>query len=259
MKRLITIVFCLFSITTTYCQNIDFTKVEEYKGKERNKKTFEEKKHKVGFNAGVSVPTDYLGVLSSGDAFNFTYEYFITNNFSATLNYGSSTYGSTELYEFYDFQEFYPYVYDTYSRDPQSDLFKMNYVLSGVKYSLGSNVVKVYLNPFIGKSFLSVGPRTLERQTSSYNLWEDRGRNGADLITIPGENKVETFETEKSSSFMLGCSLGTDVRVSNFISINLGMTLLNSKHGEILGLSERGNYQFTYSAINYSLGLNFLF
>tara|TARA_B110000046_G_scaffold9882_1_gene9989 strand:- start:952 stop:1707 length:756 start_codon:yes stop_codon:yes gene_type:complete len=251
MKRLITIVFCLFSITTTYAQNIDFTKVEEDKVKERNKKTFEEKKHKVGFNAGVGVAFAEVGVLGSGSSFNFTYEYFIINNFSATLNYGSSINGSLGLDETYSFSDDNGNFDDTYYRDAQSDLFKMNYVLSGVKYSLGSNVVKVYLNPSIGMSFLSVGPRTLERQTDN---------NSPSPLGFPIINtNVETFESEKSSSFMLGCSLGTDVRVSNFLSINLGMTLLNSTHGEILGLSERGNYQFTYSAINYSLGLNFLF
>ena len=244
----------MFFINSTFAQSINFTKVKEDKVKEdkvkeSNKKSFEEKKHKVGFNLGANSPLVKFyneGSALSGSSFNFTYEYFITNNFSATFNYGRNKNGFSGVNEYYLYADAYGSFSDSYAMGEQDGLYKMNYVLLGVKYSLGSNVVKVYLNPSIGNSFLSVGPRTLETEKYNYDNINETIVN------------VETFESERNSSFMFGCSLGTDVRVSNLLSINLDMTLLNSKYDFKL-YDRQVNEQFTYSTINYSLGLSFLF
>ncbi len=237
MKRLITVIFCLFSITTTYAQNIDFTKVKVEEEKKKKKV-----KHKIGLNFGtnsIGTASTLFNVAYGTSSFNFSYEYAIKNNFSATFNYVRNK-ADFDGYEFYTIHPVFFSSLLNYA-EPQNNLFGLNYYLFGMKYSLGKKRVKLYLNPSIGTSSLSVGRRSLFKGV---------------YLGLP---EKENFEETKERGLVYGLSVGTDFRLSKLVSINLGYTVLNSKYDEVLGVSESVNEEIYFSTSSFSLGLNFQF
>lgn len=261
MKRLITLVFCLFSITTTYAQNIDFTKVEEDKGKERNKKTFEEKKHKVGFNIGHSAAIglfgsydeddgddDYgPGFAKNGFSYNLSYQYSFTDNLAATFVWGGAA-------NQFNAEEYVDLIADSdvngLDWEVEADPYAAGYVMIGLKASVGNEKVKGYINPVFGRCAFGAGD---VKVTGS----------------LGGFSSSFTFEeTDLVSGLIYGGSVGADFRVSKLININLDLLFLRSNIEDIErtldyedpSISDFDNtYAQKYSTANFTVGIGFNF
>ena len=246
--KLLTIVLLLLSATLVAQEEIEFVKEKE------NYQT----KNKLSLQLGAAKPLGSLssydfgseesGYASGGVSFGLIYEYYFHPSVAITANYNSMrlAFNTGELE-----RDFNNNNNNSLNFSVSSDNYIYNHYSIGIKTAFGNKVVRGYFNPVIGYSKLKFP------EISIY-------------ISDSGQNAEIIYEETEDSQIMYGINIGSDIRVSDIISIGFNFGYFTSSSFLVeTNIEENQNgrtynsieleYEISFSAISSTICLSFNF